>query len=318
MSKKALVLLDSGIPRSWNEVEKYLYGIFSHEKALLPLLQSTKAIFKARWLADKNRRQLGTDDLHYDVENPYIALKKSLVEYDVSISKEYTFYTATEFLEPTLNDVISAVLHDGNSEVTLLPLYPTHSYDIRSNFITQWERYDYQCLPCLLTSPYSIYDDYYSALNRGITAVLEKILKTEKQENIHLVFHSPTILRTGNDKTLYERDMEYVVSEVMKLRDDNLWYHLAYGGNYGDDFSWAHPNLHTVIQKLVLEQKQKVITVPLHPFTQRYETVVTMMILESKIRNNLGEDYLFCIDSICKDELFIQLLFDLITNASLS
>ncbi|WP_309497669.1 ferrochelatase [Sulfurovum sp.] len=304
--KQALLLLNMGGPNNVDEVELFLYNMFS-DKNILPTNPVTRALVRQIIItkrldeAKESYEQLGGKSPLSDLTQELIdKLKKSL---------DMPIYAAMRYVPPFADIALEQCQKDGIEELLLFPLYPQYSTTTTlssyEDIVSRCKELDYYPKITMLTCQY--YDDMdYIQAN---VSQIEKAIGTKDSIEYDLLLSAHglpvSIVKAGDP---YQRQVESNVSairtllEIKGLQFKNV--RLVYQSKVGNA-TWLEPNLVDVLRNPL---NRKVLIYPLAFTIDNSETLFELDIEHREIADKIKYDDFIVAECMNSSEAFVNLI----------
>ena len=122
--KQALLLLNMGGPNDLDEVELFLYNMFS-DKNILPTNPVTRALVR-KIIITKRLDEAKESYEHLGGKSPLFDLTKKLID-KIKKRLDLPIYAAMRYVPPFADLALEQCQKDGVEELLLFPLYPQYS-----------------------------------------------------------------------------------------------------------------------------------------------------------------------------------------------
>ncbi len=314
---QALFLLNMGGPNSVDEVELFLYNMFS-DKNILPTNPATRALVRTIIIAKRldeakeSYEQLGG-------KSPLFGLTQQLID-KLKNSIDMPIYPAMRYVPPFADIALEQCQKDGVEELLLFPLYPQYSTTTTlssyEDIVSRCKEMDYRPKITMLTCQYFDDIDYIQAN----VSQIEKAIGNKDISKYDLLLSAHglpvSIVKAGDP---YQRQVEANVSAIRTLLEvKNIHFknvRLVYQSKVGDA-TWLEPNLVDVLRN---PTNRKVLIYPLAFTIDNSETLFELDIEHREIADKIKyEDYIVA-ECMNDNDAFVNLIIKYIdkhTNKS--
>jgi len=288
--KKALLLLNMGGPNNLDEVEMFLYNMFS-DKNILTMNRYTRAL--VRWIIIFNRIDEVKENFveHLGGESPLPKLTQKLIE-KLRTKLDMPIEPAMRYVPPFATDALKKFQEEGVEELLLFPMYPQYS---TTTTLSSVEDIEERCEALNYTPKITVIDPYYDEYDY-IKMSVEKIMealgdKPSEEYDLLLSAHGLplSIIQAGDP---YQNQVEGNVSAIRTyLHERGIIFNnvkLVYQSKVGSS-AWLEPNLVDVLRR---PYHRKVLIYPLAFTIDNSETVYELDIEHREIAEKIKyEDY---------------------------
>ncbi len=273
--KTGLVLLNMGGPESLEDVEPYLYKLFSDRHLIKlpggPLLQKPLARLLARRRAPKSRehyRQIGGKSPLRDwSERQATALERQLGD-------RWKSYVLMRYSMPRAQEVLWQMRRDGVEQALVLPLYPQYAGATSGSSIADFQQAASVLYPDL---SYAVIPEWYDwpayldALVGRICEALESF-PADRRAAVPLLFSAHAMPQKVIDRgDPYLSQVVATVRGIMQRLPDREW-HLGFQSRSGP-VRWTGPAVTTLLDKLAIARQAEVVLVPISFVSDHVETL---------------------------------------------
>ncbi len=282
----AVLLLQMGGPSSLDEVQSFLYNLFSDEYIIqlpsyLKPFQSQLADFISKRRSPKVQKLYaeigGASPILFETQAQAKALAKYLNR--ESSPDEYLSYIAMRYSEPRLEETLQEIEKDSIDQLIVLPLYPQYSLATSGSSILEFRKLIAQSK--LKAIPIRYIESWYDAAD-FIQLIVQRILtELEALESegvshpakVHILFSAHGLpeayIRAGDP---YQAQILETVKLVMG-RLPLYRYSLAYQSRVGP-VKWLGPSTDKEIRRLAKERGERnLIVVPISFVGDHIETL---------------------------------------------
>ncbi|AKU92379.1 ferrochelatase [Vulgatibacter incomptus] len=278
----AVVLMNLGGPASLDDVEPFLYNIFSDSDVIqLPLgflWQKRFARKVARSRAPESReiyaRIGGRSTIVEDTEAQGRALEQAL-------GPGYRTYVAMRAWKPSTEETVERLVAAGATGVVALPMYPQRSRSTSGSSMRELRRVLKKRAPGLPLHEVCCFPETPGFLDGWAAAVREALsqIPEERRAAARVLFSAhglPQKLIDSGDP--YLRHVQATVRGVMARLPDGLPHVLAFQSR-ATRARWLEPATEDALESLAKEGVKDVIVVPIAFVTEHVETLYELDML---------------------------------------
>jgi ferrochelatase len=318
-SKSGILLLNLGGPGTQEEVQPFLFNLFSDPDLIrlpFPKLQPLFAWIISHLRARKSKRNYaaigGGSPLLTMTNAQARALQDDLVNrgFDVPV------YVGMRYWHPLTESVVQQIKADGITHLVVLPLYPQYSISTTGSSFrlleTLW-RQDLELAKIHLFLINSWYDqkDYLEAMALGIQTQLEQYPDPDR---VHVLFSAhgvpeEYVTRYGDP---YQQEMEACVQLIWKRVQRINPFSLAYQSRVGP-IRWLNPYTEDVIPQLGTQGVKQLLVVPISFVSDHIETLEEIDIEYRHLAQACGIETFRRVPALNTDPGLIQAMVKLIT-----
>lgn len=313
--KQALLLLNMGGPNSLDEVELFLYNMFS-DKNILPTNPVTRALVR-KIIITKRLDEAKESYEELGGKSPLSDLTQVLID-KLKLHLEMPIYAAMRYVPPFADIALEQCQKDGVEELLLFPLYPQYS---TTTTLSSYEDIVARCnalgyFPKITMLACQYYDDM-----DYVQANVEQIEKTisdidTKEYDLLLSAHGlpMSIIEAGDP---YQRQVEANVSAIKTLLNmkgisfKNI--KLVYQSKVGNA-SWLEPNLVDVLRN---PYNRKVVIYPLAFTIDNSETLFELDIEHREIAEKIKFDDYIVAKCMNSSDSFVNLILKYVKQHSI-
>lgn len=316
--KTAIILFNLGGPDSLQNVEPFLFNLFS-DKWIIRFSHLVRKVIaciisKTRYKSAQENYKLmgGKSPLLEGTEKQKNALEEKLKSQKF---KNFGIFISMKYWHPMAESVVEDVKIYNPDEIIFLPLYPQFS---SSTTLTSFEEFG------LLLEKRGIrakvkkiccYYDQENFIKSHIALIKEKIKKFKKDDKVRILFsaHSiPTKYVASGDP--YEWQIQNTVKAILK--DEEIAKYetsLCYQSKVGP-VKWLSPSTESEIEKAA-KDKINIIIVPIAFVSEHIETLVELDIEYKHIADRYNVKY-ERVAALGVNEEFISSLANMVLNSS--
>ncbi len=304
--KQALLLLNMGGPNSLDEVELFLYNMFS-DKNILPTNPVTRALVRKIIIAKRLDEAKESYD-HLGGKSPLSDLTQQLID-KLKKSLDMPIYAAMRYVPPFADLALEECQKDGVEELLLFPLYPQYSTTTTlssyEDIVERCKSLGYFPKITMLTCQY--YDDM-DYIKASVEQIEKAIVNVDTHEyDLLLSAHGLplSIIKAGDP---YQRQVESNVSAIKTLLDikgiEFKDIKLVYQSKVGNA-TWLEPNLVDVLRNPV---NRKVLIYPLAFTIDNSETLFELDIEHREIAEKIKYDDYIVAKCMNDSDAFVDLI----------
>jgi len=303
---QALFLLNMGGPNSIDEVELFLYNMFS-DKNILPTNPVTRALVR-KIIITKRLDDAKESYAHIGGKSPLADLTRVLIS-KLQTKVDMPIYAAMRYVPSFADIALRECQENGVEELLLFPLYPQYSTTTTlssyEDIVSRCEVMGYYPKITMLTCQYYDDMDYIKANVEQIEKAIQG--KDVSEYDLLLSAHGLplSIIKAGDP---YQRQVEANVSAIRTLLEVKGIHFknvkLVYQSKVGNA-TWLEPNLVDVLRNPL---NRKVLIYPLAFTIDNSETLFELDIEHREIAEKIKyEDYIVaeCMNS---SDAFVDLI----------
>jgi ferrochelatase len=312
---KALFLLNMGGPNSIDEVELFLYNMFS-DKNILPTNPVTRALVR-KIIITKRLDDAKESYGHLGGKSPLSGLTQELIS-KLKMSLDMPIYPAMRYVPPFADVALKKCMEDGVEELLLFPLYPQYSTTTTlssyEDIVSRCNAMDYHPKITMLACQYYDDIDYIKANVEQIEKAIGD--KDISEHDLLLSAHGlpVSIIEAGDP---YQRQVESNVSAIKTLLDlKGIHFKnvkLVYQSKVGNS-TWLEPNLVDVLRSPV---NRKVLIYPLAFTIDNSETLFELDIEHREIADKIKYDDYIVAQCMNNSDAFVNLILKYVNQHTL-
>jgi ferrochelatase len=310
--KWGILFLNMGGPDTVDDVEEYLFNIFSDPHIIkLPLsafLQRPLANFISSRRAPKVKK-------HYQAIGGGSPLLKwtRLVASGVQreLSKKHPqldVFTGMRYSEPFIHKELEAAVGEGCEHIVLLSLYPQYCHATTGTALIEildwFDDYEGELTFSLVPDWYNR-PEYISLLRTRIDQAMERINDRERTKVIFSAHSVPLKLVRSGDPYVPQ------VREMVELVGEGYDHILTFQSRTGP-VKWQGPDTESTLKRLGQEGETEVVIVPISFISDHIETLYEIDIQFREAAESAGIKNFVRIESFNDDQRFIEFLADLV------
>jgi len=315
-----VLLINMGGPTSLDEVEPFLYNLFSDpdimgiNRFILKPLARIIAKRRAPVAKDFYKKIGGKSPLVHITMRQGEALEKALASY-----ASFMVFVAMRYSHPLIKDVVPEMLTIPFRKIIVLPLYPQYSITTTGSCINEFNRV-WDKVGSSKVEVHRVTEWYENPLY--IDAICETINTTAEKHNlnrkdVHILFSAHGIpvkfIRQGDP---YIREIEKTVDLVMSRLGWGI-PHIGYQSRVGP-YKWVGPSVEEMLQKLGEENVKTLIVVPISFVSDHIETLYEIDVYLKEKARSYGILHFYRAPSLNTSPVFIEALKNIVIEAYLS
>ena len=325
--KLGVLLLNLGGPSSLDEVEPFLFNLFS-DPDTLPVPFS-------RWLQKPVARVLAKirkplSQSYYRAIGGGSPLKKITLEQAQALEEklksphawghfeDVRVFVGMQYSKPMFPEAWKEMMISGRTHLVILPLYPQCSVATTGASIKKLKevvtKNPYALKQSLISSWYD-HPLYIEAHVEKITSAIQA-LPQEYRNNFDLVFSAHSLpmkfIERGDP---YEKQTRETIELILKKLGSVPSWHVCYQSKTGP-IRWLEPSTRALLRTLSQrKEKRAVVMVPISFVSDHVETLYEIDILYKKEAQKLGIPYFTRTESLNTSPKFIAALEDLVVRS---
>ncbi len=302
MSKKGVILINLGGPNSLEDVEPFLYNLFSDPDIFKLPFQKFLAKLIAKVRARKTRE-------YYEVmggKSPQLeqTLEQAKALQD-KLGESYKVVVGMRYWKPFIRDALKTLIDEGIKEIILLPLYPQFSITTTGSAFNEFQRAVKE-LKAENLKVRKVFHFYNHPL--FIKAWVERIReKVEKPEDYHFIFSAHSlpkkIIERGDP---YQKQTEETVKLIMQ-HFPKVSHTLAYQSKVGFG-KWLEPSTEEAIRNSIEKGIKKLVVIPISFVSEHSETLYELDHVYKNLAERLGCEEFIRIPTLQTHPTFIKAL----------
>jgi len=302
LSKKGVILINLGGPNSLEDVEPFLYNLFSDPDIFKLPFQKFLAKLIAKVRARKTRE-------YYEVmggKSPQLeqTLEQAKALQD-KLGESYKVVVGMRYWKPFIRDALKTLIDEGIKEIILLPLYPQFSITTTGSAFNEFQRAVKE-LKAENLKVRKVFHFYNHPL--FIKAWVERIReKVEKPEDYHFIFSAHSlpkkIIERGDP---YQKQTEETVKLIMQ-HFPKVSHTLAYQSKVGFG-KWLEPSTEEAIRNSIEKGIKKLVVIPISFVSEHSETLYELDHVYKNLAERLGCEEFIRIPTLQTHPTFIKAL----------
>ena len=307
--KTAVVLVNLGGPDKLDNVEPFLFNLFSDPDIFkLPFGEKGQELFAgliSKYRAPKSAILYeeigGSSPLHLNTLDQAAALQKKLREVD-----DFQVHVAQRYWHPLIPEVIEKLSHETFDKIVLLPLFPQYSNTTTLSVINEWVRHGEGLIAPIIIQRFHQHPKYIEACRERIKEKLDQV-----SGKPHLLFSAHSIpqsrVKQGDP---YQDEIKETVGLI--LEDFHGYGHsLCYQSKVGPT-KWLEPNIKDELKELRNRGIKNLLVFPVAFVSEHLETLHELDIKYRKVAEELGFNQFIRVNTVQTHPLFIDCLKELV------
>lgn len=314
MNKTAVLLLQMGGPDSIDEIEPFLFNLFS-DRDIIKIGPAFLQPMLARLIS---RRRTGKVSKYYSRiggKSPIRELtEQQAAELEKKLGDYYRCFVAMRYSRPDTAEALAAISREGIRRIIALPLYPHFSRATTGSSLNELERALARSSdkPDLtIVRQFCDHPQYIDALAEKIEKGLAKI---DTRANLQLLFSAHGLPQSFIDSgDPYLEQIQTTVRLVME-RFEGISHHLSFQSRAGP-VKWLEPSTEDKISELAAKGTGPLLVVPISFVSDHIETLYEIDIQYREEALSLGLNEFSRVEALNSSEKFIGCLADLVLSA---
>ncbi len=278
----AVVMMNLGGPTSLEDVEPYLYNIFSDPDVIqLPL-----GFLWQKRFARKISRARGAESRgiygHIGGRSPILEnTEAQALALEAALGPGYRTFIAMRAWKPSTEEAVDRLLAAGATEVVALPLYPQRSRTMTTSSMRELYRVLAERAPSLPVSEVCCFPEAPGLLDAWAAPVRAAYdgIAEERRERAHVLFSAHSLPQKLIDRgDPYLAHVQATVRGVMARLPAGLAHSLAFQSR-ATRARWLEPATEDALAALARDGIKDVIVVPIAFVTEHVETLYELDML---------------------------------------
>ena len=330
MNKKfAVILFNIGGPDQATDqkVKKYLMNFFSDKF----IIRTNFLLRKFIAFMISNLRYKKTQAIYNSIGGSSPVLKNTISQADIlkeKLGKQFDVYCSMRYWNPFANEIINQIKDKNYEQIILLPLYPQCSSTTTVSAYENWVSNVKQILnssdaqsflkKTKLICRHFDNKKYIDAMSNLIFTKYQEAIKSVPDGKFKLFFSAHSIpeflvIKEGDPYRNHITQTVEMIIEKLKSLNCNLDYIITYQSKVGK-LKWLEPMTDHELVKAATENTIPII-VPVAFVSENSETLYELDIEYKDLLKKNGMQYLFRVPTLSCDNLYIELLSDLVNFA---
>lgn len=318
MKKTAVVLFNLGGPDMPEDVEPFLYNLFS-DPAIIGLPGFFRKIL-ARLISRKRAPVAETIYAHIGGGSPLLEeTKKQAAALEKILSEEegeYRIFICMRYWHPMTPEVVREVKEYAPKEIILLPLYPQFSTTTTGSSLKAWEKEATAQGVDVPTSRICCYYDQKHFISSHVRMIQKRYFEASASGVPRILFSAhglpEKVIRRGDP---YQWQVEQTAEAIVSLLGvHDLDYTVCYQSRVGP-MKWIGPSTEEEIRRAGKEKKPLMV-VPVAFVSEHSETLVELDIEYKKLAESSGVPAYFRVPALGVEENFIEALAEMCKMAA--
>ncbi len=307
--KTAVVLVNLGGPDKLDNVEPFLFNLFSDPDIFkLPFGEKGQELFAgliSKYRAPKSavlyKEIGGSSPLHLNTLEQASALQKKLREVD-----DFQVHVAQRYWHPFIPEVIEKLSYESFDKIVLLPLFPQYSNTTTLSVINEWVRHGEGLIAPIIIQRFHQHPKYIEACKERITEKLDQV-----SGKPYLLFSAHSIPKSRvKQGDPYQDEIEETVELILE-NFHGYGHSLCYQSKVGP-VKWLEPNIKDELKELRKRGIKNLLVFPVAFVSEHLETLQELDIKYRKVAEDLGFNQYIRANTVQAHPLFIDCLKDLV------
>ena len=306
-NKTAVVIYNLGGPNSKNEIEFFLFNLFS-DKNIINLPNPFRYILAK--LISKLRKKEATNGYNkIGGKSPLFAntIKQREALQEKLDKDQYEVFISMNFCHPLPQETMKQIVEYNPTDIILIPLFPQFSTTTTASFLDKWNvAFNNSGLNCpqKITCCYYSQKEFISSATKIFLNAYHKALVKNGKPYVIFVAHGlpAKIIKSGDP---YQWQVQSTTRLIVEAADiHNLDYVLAYQSRVGP-VSWIKPYADEVIIEASKKNKN-ILVVPVSFVSEHVETLVELDIEYKELAMENGAKAYHRTRTVSEDDKFIE------------
>ena len=307
--KTAVVLVNLGGPDKLDNVEPFLFNLFSDPDIFkLPFGEKGQELFAgliSKYRAPKSavlyKEIGGSSPLHPNTLEQASALQKKLREVD-----DFQVHVAQRYWHPFIPEVIEKLSYESFDKIILLPLFPQYSNTTTLSVINEWVRHGEGLIAPIIIQRFHQHPKYIEACKERITEKLDQV-----SGKPYLLFSAHSIPKSRvKQGDPYQDEIEETVELILE-EFHGYGHSLCYQSKVGPT-KWLEPDIEDELKELRKSENKNLLVFPVAFVSEHLETLQELDIKYRKVAKDLGVNQYIRANTVQAHPLFIDCLKDLV------
>ncbi len=310
--KVAVVLLNLGAPDSLENIEPFLFNLFSDKEIFqIPFGQK----FFAKIISTLRAKKVYSQYEAIGGKSPlgeWTEIQRKNLEAELQkISPQIDVYVGMRYWKPLISETAEK-LNNNYEKIILLPLYPQYSVTTTGSSINEWNRnYQNKKNKVIIINDYYENDNYLRAINKRIDESLLNFAEDNRDE-VKIIFSAhgtPTSFVKKGDP--YSEQIKASIKGVMQQRNFSHKHFLCFQSKVGP-VEWLKPSTEEMIEKMAQRNNKNLLIVPISFVSDHIETLYELDIEYRKLAEKKGIENYVVMKGLNDSKLFIEALKELV------
>ena len=307
--KTAIVLVNLGGPDKLDNVEPFLFNLFSDPDIFkLPFGKKGQKLFAgfiSKYRAPKSAILYeeigGRSPIHPNTLEQASALQKKLREID-----DLQVHVAQRYWHPLIPEVIEKLRYESFDKIVLLPLFPQFSNTSTLSVINEWVRHGEGLIAPIIIQRFHQHPKYLAACRERIMEQLDQV-----SGKPHLLFSAHSIPKSRvKQGDPYQDEIEETVKSIME-EFHGYGFSLCYQSKVGPA-KWLEPDIEDEMKALKKRGIKRLLVFPVAFVSEHLETLQELDIKYRKVAEGLGFTQYIRANTLQAHPIFIDCLKELI------
>ncbi|HEY0840979.1 MAG TPA: ferrochelatase [Vulgatibacter sp.] len=278
----AVVLMNLGGPSSLEDVEPFLFNIFSDPD----VIRLPAGFLWQRWFARRisGRRAPESREIYEKIGGRSPILEHTLSQgaaLEAALGDGYRTYVAMRHWKPHTEEAVDRLVEAGATEVVALPLYPQRSFTTSGSSMRELRRVLAKKAPHLKLSEVCCFPRDAGFVDEWAAAIRQKLegIPPHRRAAAQVLFSAHGLPQETIDRgDPYLDHVQATVRAVMGRLPEGLSHRLAFQSR-ATRVKWLEPATEHVLEELAAAGVKDVIVVPIAFVTEHVETLYELDLL---------------------------------------
>jgi protoporphyrin/coproporphyrin ferrochelatase len=308
--KTAVLISNMGGPDSQDDIQEYLYNIFSDPYILdIPLPSFFRKRF-VEWFSTK--RVPKSREIYSQIggKSPLLEItQKQAVALETVLNPNgphYKVFVAMRYWHPLVEEVWKKVMAQNFEKIIVVSLYPFYSTTTTGSLVNLVKNLVSECktkVPIEIIDRFGSDDLFIQAMYQQI---IGSIGPNEKGIDLLLSTHSIPLKRIKNGDP-FQKQVEDAAKKLELLLPDNIKVHLCYQSKIGP-VKWLGPSTQDKIKEIAKNGAKELVVYPFGFVADNSETIYEIGMLYQQLAAENDITNYKRIDALNDEPLFIETL----------
>lgn len=314
--KKAVLFLNFGGPVNTEEVEDFLYQLFSDTDGIKIGIPAVMQKLVAKIISRKRTPSVQEKYNEIGGGSPLVAMTQSILDRLDSEFDDYSFYVGMRYTSPTIEDAVLQLKRDKIEDVLVIPLYPHYSIATSETSFLELKRaidfLDADNISFRLLYQWYDFKPYIKALAERINIGLQKYYSSGTVPT--LIFSAHSVPKSYIDEgDPYQKQIQKTVGLLLtELQWSGDWK-LCYQSQVGP-VPWLGPSMEETLELYSNLNESNLLVIPMSFVGDHIETLHEVDIEFAELAEQLGIQNFHRSPSLNTEESFIQCLIELVNT----
>ncbi|PCJ16772.1 MAG: ferrochelatase [Candidatus Cloacimonadota bacterium] len=314
--KKAVLFLNFGGPVNTEEVEDFLYQLFSDSDGIKIGIPAFMQKQVAKIISAKRAPSVQEKYDQIGGGSPLVAMSQAILERLEKECPEYPFYIGMRYTTPTIEEAVLQIKRDGIEDVLVIPLYPHYSIATSETSFLELKRaidfLDAGNISFRLLYQWFDFKPYIKALAERINIGLKEYYDGGTVPSLIFSAHSvpKSYIEEGDP---YQKQIQKTVGLLLKELQWTGDWKLCYQSQVGP-VAWLGPSMQETLELYSNIKDSNLLVVPLSFVGDHIETLHEVDIEFANLAKDLGIQNFHRSPSLNTEESFMQCLVELVNT----